>query len=172
MRKNGMRSAILTIMCLQRYCLATKEEVIEKHLYTRNAQLVKDNEVVDRLLSEDLESFYTRLRNPERVPKAEHVGIFLTQNLTEEERTLLNIRSNNYLNTFNSYYSDSDRNRYVTIDWDMTRIEKSKDPESILSWSEGARGTLALNYRPKGLSDMELNEKRADLMKWIENQKT
>ena len=173
MRKYGIRSAILTMLYLERWNLKTKEEVKQDYLDVREAQLKKDNGermYVERLLSHDLESFYTCLQNPERPPKAEYSNIFLMQKLTEEDVTLVENRNNEYLNTFwFDYNPDSEYKKT------MEEFKESSDPESIFSYSDGGRSTSALHVTLKSvqeemrkrasnedLSDMNLKKQRVN----------
>ena len=95
----------------------------------------------ERIISEDLELFYTSLQNPERQPKEDYANIFSAQKLTEEELTLLENRNNDFLNTFRWYESDD----HTFFDGLMKEIKKSNDPESIYIWSSGFRLTKALH---------------------------
>ena len=151
MRKYGMRSAFLTILDFGRLNLKTRETVDQEQ-----AQLEKDRGrgvSVDRLLSEDLESFYINLQNPtykfepKKFQREETANIFLTQKLTEVELTLLKRRNNDYLNTF--YWYQPDAKRSVDFDNDMKKIGKSSDPESIFSHSVGDRWTSRLELPPQ-----------------------
>ena len=173
MRKYGIRSAILTKLYLKRWDLRTKEEVKQKYLDVREAQLKKDkgeNVYVERLLSDDLESFYTSLQNPERPPKAGHSYIFLMQKLTEEDVTLVENRNNEYLSTFVIDYNRD--NEYKKT---MEKFKESSDPESMFSYSYGRRSTSALHVTLKSvqeemrkrasnedLSDMKLKKQRVN----------
>ena len=141
MRRYVIKSAILSILGFRRADLKTKEAVKQQH---RSMQLEKDqgkNVTVQRIISEDLELFYTSLQNPERQPKEEYVDIFSTKKLTEEELTLLENRNRGYLNTFSDYGPDGVS---FYFDSDMKEIEKSNDPESIFSRSYGNRWTIPL----------------------------
>ena len=83
MRRYGIRSAILTIVDYRGYNLITKEAVIQRHLEASVYQLKKHNGknvIVQRILSEDLELFYTSLQNPESQPKKDFSLIFWTKN--------------------------------------------------------------------------------------------
>ena len=156
MRKNGMRSAILSIVSFRQQKLKTKEEVKE-HLDARQNQLKEATEgeekfaIVQRLLSEDLESLYTSLQNPEREPKKERVNLFLTQKLTEEQQTLLETRNDHYLKTFNWYNRPHWRKSHFNLD--MSFIRESNDSESIFSRSDGERWTSALHVSLKSLQE-------------------
>ena len=177
MRRYGIRSAISTMLTFWRLNLQTKEAVKEEHLKARKNQLMKENGksvlFVDRIISEDLELFYTSLQNPERQPKAERARFFLDKKLTEEELTLLENRNREYLNTFLSYRSDR---LPANFDDKMKEIKESSDPESIFSYSFGERNTIVLHVTLKSmqeemrkrvanedLSDMELKKQR---VKW------
>ena len=64
MRRYGIRSAILTTMGFWRANLKTKEAVKQLHCVARKDQLEKENRanvIVERIISEDLELFYTNL---------------------------------------------------------------------------------------------------------------
>ena len=86
--------------------------MIQHNLDSREAQLKKDkgeNVYVERLLSDDLESFYTSLQNPEPTekttslqnpPKARNSKLFLIQKLTEEDVTLVENKVTDYLSIF------------------------------------------------------------------------
>ena len=145
MRRYGIRSAILTILQFWRKDLATKEAVKEIHLTARKYQ-------IRRILSEDLELFYTSLQNLERQPKEEGVNIFLTKKLTEKELTLLENRDEDFLNTFtyDKYvlYRGPGPSNFKN---DMEIIEKSSDPDSIFSRNYGHRYTIPLNVTPKSM---------------------
>ena len=156
MRQNGMRSAILTIVSFRQHKLIKKEEVVKEHLDARQNQLKRDQEeevfvIVKRLLSEDLESLYISLQNPEQEPKTERANLFLTQKLTEEQQTLLETRNHHYLKTFNWY------NRPYWwcshFNADMYFIGESNDPESIFSRSNGERWTSAVHVSLKSLQE-------------------
>ena len=92
MREYGVRSAILTMLRLTRNRLMTKEEVKQKYRDAHEDELEWERgAIVRRSLTDDLESFYNCLQNPESKPKAEAVPFcFLTQKLNEEELRLLN----------------------------------------------------------------------------------
>ena len=107
---------------------------------------------VERLLSEDLESFYASLQNPKHVPKEETANIFWTPKLSEEELTLLRSRNSDYLNTF--YWYQPDAKRSDDFENDMKQIEKSSDPESIFSHSFGNRWTSRL----EALEEFDLSQ--------------
>ena len=152
MRKYGIRSAILTMLNLRHSNLRTKEEVKQKYLDVREAQLKKDigkDEDVQRLLSDDLESFYTSLQNPERPPKAEHSNIFLMQKLTEEDVTLVENRNTDYFSTlwidYNPYMEKS-------LPY-LEKFKESSDPESIFSYSYGGRWIFALHVTLKSMQE-------------------
>ena len=172
MRRYGIRSAILTTMGFWRANLKTKEAVKQLHCVARKDQLEKENRanvIVERIISEDLELFYTNLQNPERQIKEECARFFSTPKLTEEELMLLENRDIDFLDSFSLYESDSISN---TFDWDMMKIEKSGDLDSIFSRNDGFRQTIHLNATLKSMqeemrkrvanedqSDMELKKK-------------
>ena len=182
MRRYGIRSGILTILNFRRSKLETKEAVKQIHLKSRKEQLKKENGKnvrIDRIISEDLDLFYTSLPKvrisiyPESQPKEELVDIFSTNKLTEEELVLLESRNKDYLDTFDYY--ESDKSSLFTRD--MEKIEKSSDLESIFSYSCGQRDTLTLHVTfesikeemlkriaNEDLSDMELNKQ---WVKWL-----
>ena len=153
MRRYGTQSAILTILVFRRADLKTKEAVKQQHLVARKRQLEREIgkrlTMFQRILSEDLESFYTSLQNPEIRPKIERVRIFSTQKLTEEELTLLEFRNREYLKTFRLYRSES----LLRFDHDMRRIENSSDPESIFSNCVGYRKTITLHVTLKSMQE-------------------
>ena len=106
----------------------------------------------ERILSEDLELFYTNLQNPERQPTSDqkfvHTSYFSTRKLTEEELTLLKNRNEDFLNTFHSYGSGAhpeSLRQAETLDSDMRAIERSSDPESVFSCCSGHRHTIELH---------------------------
>ena len=144
MAKYEIESAILTTLDFGRLSLKTRETVDQEQAQFEKYQ--RRGVSVDRLLSEDLESFYTSLQNPKLVPKEiqreETANIFLTQKLTEVELTLLKSRNSDYLNTF--YWYQPDAKRSVNFDNNMKKIGKSSDPESIFSHSVGNRWTTRL----------------------------
>ena len=146
MRRYGIRSATLTKLHFWRHNLQSKEAVIQKHRMARQDQLEMDNGnnvTVQRILSEDLESFYTNFQNQEPQLKKENASIFTTQKLTEEELKLLKDRDKDYLNKFNWYRESG--GPFSIFDEDMKEIGKSSDPESIFSQSCGHRYTIALH---------------------------
>ena len=82
---------------------------------------------------------------------------------------LLENRDIDFLDSFSLYESDSISN---TFDWDMMKIEKSGDLDSIFSRNDGFRQTIHLNATLKSMqeemrkrvanedqSDMELKKK-------------
>ena len=144
MAKYEIESAILTTLDFGRLSLKTRETVDQEQAQFEKYQ--RRGVSVDRLLSEDLESFYTSLQNPKLAPKEiqreETANIFLTQKLTEVELTLLKSRNSDYLNTF--YWYQPDAKRSVNFDNNMKKIGKSSDPESIFSHSVGNRWTTRL----------------------------
>ena len=175
-RKYGIRTAILTILLFERNRLRTLEEVKQIHSNARKTQLQKDKGkivVVERLLGEDLDSFYSCLyQNPEGLIKAERVNIFLTQKLTGEQRTLVENRNNEYLKTFNGYKGRPikgtrkyhsvvpimranihRRSDIDPLDIDMKHIAKSSDPESIFIRNIGERWTIVLNVTLKSMQE-------------------
>ena len=144
MRRHGIRSAVLTILQFWPNDFKTKETVKQIHLAARKNQR-------HRILSEDLESFYTSLQNPERHPKEESVDIFLTKKLSEEELTLLEKRDKDFLNAFPYYRSG---HMHALFENDMEEIGKSSDPESIFFRIYGHRDTIALNVTPKSMQEV------------------
>ena len=153
-KRYGIRSAIFTILHFEQASLRSKEAVKQQHIEAR--QELKNrlnncgkNWIFERILSEDLELFYTSLQNSERQPKAELAYFFSTKKLTDEELTLLENRNKDYLNTFRRYGFDDrfiqwDRPRSLFND-DMKDIKKSSDPDSIFCLSYGHRETIALH---------------------------
>ena len=162
MRRYGIRSAILTILNFRRYNLKTKEAVKQQHIDSRKGQLdkgiKKSDLLVSRIISEDLELFYTNLQNPERQPKSDYASIFSTQKLTEEELTPLENRDRDFLNTFSLY----DRTFGLSyFNEELEAIEKSSDPDSIFSYSTGCRDTITLHVTPKSVQE-EMRKRVAD----------
>ena len=148
MGKYAIRSAFLTMLYLEQYHLQTKDNIDSKHRYARKIQLKREqgeklwlDQDLHRILSDDLESFYTSQRKPGYLPEEESVAFFLAQKISEEEQTLLKNRNKDYLNKFKWYHSDSSK----VFDIDMKKIKKSSDPESIYRWNEGKRLTMNLN---------------------------
>ena len=185
MRRYGIRSAFLTILNFRRYNLKTKEAVKQQHLDSRKGQLDKEIKksdlLVSRIISEDLELFYTNLQNPERQPKSDYASIFSTQKLTEEELTPLKNRDRYFLNTFSLYHGTFG---FSNFNGDfLEAVEKSSDPDSIFSYSSGCRDTIILHVTLKSMekemrkrvanedpSNMELKKQR---VKWYsQNQYT
>jgi len=182
MRKYGTRSAILTVLYLERWNLRTKEEVKQDYLDVREAQLKKDKGervYVERLLSDDSESFYTSLQNPERPPKAEYFDIILLQKLTEEDVMLVKNRNTDYLSTF--YWLSLSLSGRIIEGFDeymelfKKKLNESSDPESIFGYHYGGRWTSALHVTLKSvqeemrkrasiedLSDMKLKKQRVN----------
>ena len=133
-------------------------------------------------LSEDLESFYTSLQNPERPTKAEYSDIILIQKMTEEDVTLVENRNTDYLSTF-YWLSLSLSGRLIDgFDEYMEKVKKklneSSDPESIFCYHYGGRWTSALHVTLKSvqeemrkrasnedLSDMKLKKQRVNWYK-------
>ena len=137
MRKYGLRSAVMTILDFRLIKLITREEAKNDDLDPPRTFLSRQ-----QLLSEDLELFYTCRQNSESEPEA-GANFFLSQQLAEEEFTLLENRNNDYLNTFNLYYPLGGSSGI--FDRDMQIIGKSSDPESIFSRGDGFRWTIVLN---------------------------
>ena len=152
MRRYGIRSAILTILQFWRNDLKTKEAVKQIHLAAPKNQR-------HRILSEDLESFYTSLQNPERQPNEESAYIFLTEKLTEKELTLLENRDDDFLNAFPYYRSG---HMHALFKNDMEEIEESSDPGSIFSRNYGHRDTIPLNVTPQPMQEVA-NEDLLDI---------
>ena len=138
MRRSGIKSAILTILDFWREDLKTKEAVKQQHLEARKTE---EDVFVERMISEDLESFYTSLQNPECQLIEEYVEIFSTKKLTEEELTLLENRNREYLSKYISYSAEFPPH----FDRDMKRIKNSSDPESIFCNCVGYRKTITLH---------------------------
>ena len=183
MRRCGIRSAILTILNFERYNLISKEAVKQEHLTARKNQLEKangKNVAVRRIISEDLELFYTSLENPAHQPKEEYVDIFLTKQLTEEELTLLENRNRDFLNTFwmygpgmSCYNIDKDMKKIVRPNeieaFSDTSSEASSEasieasidpdsvPESIFYHSIGVRDTTTLHVTLESIKEEMLN---------------
>ena len=137
MRRYGIRSAILTILKFWREDLQSKEAVNQYYHRARNV-------TGERIISEDLELFYTSL-NPERQLNEDYANIFAAQKLTEEELTLLENRNKDFLNTFRWYEADD----HTFFDGLIKEMKKSNDPESIFIWSSGYRWTKVLHVTLK-----------------------
>ena len=166
MRKYGMSSAFLTMLSFKRLNAESKEAVEHEFHPIRlihnkiSTQLKNDNGenenhfsdfLVLRLLSEDLEEFYTGLQNPKRQLEKHTATIFLKQKLTEEEQTKLKNRNKSYLKTFEFYKFIDNNGIPFWWDVDMHLIRESSDPESIFCYSYGGRWTSSLHVNLKSM---------------------
>ena len=171
----------------------TKEDVKQEYRYSHESKHKwKEGRVVQPSLTDDLESFYNSLQNPESEPKEEALlHCFVAKKLDEEELRLLNDRNEEYLNTFRCYNQEwqekmantpgwEDKNRLLSeaaerFNDDMEDFEKSSDPESKFCYSCCGRWTFTLHVTLKSmqwemrkrasnenLSDMTLKKQRVN----------
>ena len=121
MRSHGIKSAILTMLNMNRRKLITKEKV--KNAYKgrwKDEKLWKDAEVS---INDDLEQFFDELQNQKKT-KPEDVRSFFTPKLTDEELKLVEERNKQHLGTYSKYYRG--KNPDVTIKEMKRSDSKSK----------------------------------------------
>ena len=101
MRKYGVQSSILTMMWMIRWNLVTKEKV--KKAAEGKLKNDQDWEYKEGSINDDLERFFTNLRNQKGV-KIENAFSFFTPKLTNEELKLVQERNEKHLKTYLDYF--------------------------------------------------------------------
>ena len=105
MKIYGIRFAILTGLHMWRWKLVTKETV--KKAYQGKLKNDEDWKCYKRSIHDDLETFFSNLRDPKNI-RNEHVLSFFTPQLTEEELKLVEERNEQHLSTYVDLYPDVD----------------------------------------------------------------
>ena len=101
MRKYGVQSSIVTMMWMIRWNLVTKEKV--KKAAEGKLKNDQDWEYKEGSINDDLERFFTNLRNQKGV-KIENAFSFFTPKLTNEELKLVQERNKEHLKAYSDYF--------------------------------------------------------------------
>ena len=142
MRKYGIQSSILTMLCMARWNLVTKEKAKK----AAEGKLKNDEEWKDYegSINDDLERFFTNLQNQEE--EYEYVLSFFTPKLTNEELKLVQVGNKEHLKTYLDYYFG------VNPDVNVEEMKKS-DSKSKYVNGRCERVTLPLNLETTANDD-------------------
>ena len=165
MKKYGLRSAVFTSIFLNRRNLLSKEEVKQIYLdANKSTPRVTIWKLPLRSVNDDLESFYSNIRNPDTKSQMEQVEIFMTEKLTDEEQHLVDKRNAAYAESIFRYtYDNSGSTGLMRLDED--KMKKSSDSDSLFVYSFGLRCTFSLNLTLESIvEEMTDSAFKKDLM--------
>ena len=137
MKKNKIKSSMLTMLFMMRWEVVTEEKAKEAW----DGKLKNDKTWGEISVHDDLEIFYTNILNSKEI-KGEVVHSYFTPKLTEEEMKLVENQDEDYLSSFRqSYYTyqeeleESDSNsKYVhgqCVRWTFTLERKKKKKMAV-----------------------------------------